>query len=306
MPDESNQEVTEATPDRSPDLPMLSKDAWELVQYRLWDHLRSKMWSTLTVFLTLVTVAGLLGIPAYISSRVDQRIADERTKFDRIRAELESDRLSATTQSDIAAYATLIWLQDLGKFQLSLLNADAGLQGITGMEGGSAYFIRGRLRELGRFEVGPDKFGYSVRLVTEILRLGRLPDSSNISDAMPLTEDEWGYFRAVSKERSVEDLPRVYQLYSHVFALRSATLRNYQSVIDPVLKEPVRRARLYEQYAGSLFPLYQGSLGELYGSSDRPAWLSDGADWSWLSPSAVTAFIEEEKRIAASKDEPTK
>ena len=46
---ESEHKVVKAKPDAAPDLPLLSKDAWELVQYRLWDHLRSKMWTTLPV-----------------------------------------------------------------------------------------------------------------------------------------------------------------------------------------------------------------------------------------------------------------
>jgi hypothetical protein len=303
---ESEHDVVKTKPDAAPDLPMLSKDAWELVQYRLWDHLRSKVWTTLSVFLTLVTVAGLLGIPAYISSRVDAKIADERAKFDGLRAQIENERMSATSQSDVAAYATIMWLQDLGRFQLALVNVDGALQSVKGLEGGAAYFVRGRLRELGRFEVGAEKFRYSIRLLTEILKQGRLPDSSDISGAASLTEADWSAFREASKVRGVEDLTRVYELYSHVFALRSAALKNYQSVIDPALKEPVRRAKLYEQYAGSLFPLYQRSLGDLYGAGDRPAWLSGGADWSWLSPSAVSAFTEDEKRLAGETRAPSK
>ncbi|HEY3303964.1 MAG TPA: hypothetical protein VGL70_10575 [Candidatus Binatia bacterium] len=93
----------------SPTIPALSKDAWELVQYRLWDQLRSKMWATLTVFLTLVTVGGLLGIPAYISSRVDQKIADERGKFEKLRAELEADRLRVLTLSSTTSHVAFLW-----------------------------------------------------------------------------------------------------------------------------------------------------------------------------------------------------
>ena len=128
-------EAAAATPAPSPDLPVLSKDAWELVQYRLWDHLRSKMWTTLTVFLTLVTVGGLLGIPAYISSRVDQKIADERAKFDRLRFELEGERLAVITRSDIAGYATLAWSQDLARFQLLLLRTSSALDNAQSIEG---------------------------------------------------------------------------------------------------------------------------------------------------------------------------
>jgi hypothetical protein len=303
---ESEHKVVKAKPDAAPDLPTLSKDAWELVQYRMWDHLRSRMWTTLTVFLTLVTVGGLLGIPAYISSRVDAKIADERAKFDGLRAQLENERMSAASQSDVAAYATLIWLQDLGRFQLALVNVDGALQSVKGLQGGAAYFVRGRLRELGRFEVDAEKFRYSIRLLTDILKQGRLPDSGDISGAAPLTEADWSAFREASRARGVEDLTRVYELYSHVFALRSAAVKNYQSVIDPALKEPVRRAKLYEQYAGSLFPLYQRSVGDLYGGGDRPAWLSGGADWSWLSPSAVSAFAEDEKRLAREARAPSK
>lgn len=176
--------------ERSPDLPVFSKDAWELVQYRMWDQLRSRMWTTLTVFLTLVTVGGLLGVPAYISSRVDQRIADERAKFDQLRLELDSQRLSAIARSDIAAYATIAWSQDLGRFQLLLLRASSALGSTEDIESQVRNVVRLLIGRLGRFELGPDGFRSEVRLLTGVLQDGQLPDSNDYSDE-PLSESDW-------------------------------------------------------------------------------------------------------------------
>lgn len=289
-------EVTSAKPASSPELPALSKDAWELVQYRLWDQLRSKMWTTLTVFLTLVTLGGLLGIPAYISSRVDQKIADERAKFDRLRIELENEKLAIITRSDLAAYATVIWSQDLARFQLLLLRTSSTLDNAQGIEKvrNVARLLIGRL---GRFELGPDAFRSEVRMLTDLLRRGALPDSNEYSDK-PLTEVEWAAFRGASTNRGLGTVfPELYELYSHVFALKAAMRKNYTVLINPALAEPVRRANLYEQYGTGLYPAYQQSLATVYGGN-RPSWLRGGSDWAWLPENAVSAFSEQEKQIS--------
>jgi hypothetical protein len=165
-------EAPTAPPAPSPDLPALSKDAWELVQYRLWDHLRSKMWTTLTIFLTLVTLGGLLGIPAFISSRIDQKIADERAKFDQVRIALESERLAVIMRSDAAAYATLAWFQDLSRFQLLLLKTSSALDNAQGIEV-VKNVLRLIINRLARFELGPDSFRSEVRMLTDLLKTGR-------------------------------------------------------------------------------------------------------------------------------------
>lgn len=295
--EEKNPDPPEAG-ERSPDLPLLSKDAWELVQYRMWDQLRSKMWTTLTVFLTLVTVGGLLGIPAYISSRVDQRIADERAKFDQLRLELDSQRLSAIARSDMAAYATTAWSQDLARFQLLLLRASSALGSTDEIDSQVRNVVRLLIGKLGRFELGPDDFRSEVRLLTDVLRDGQLPDSNDYSDE-PLTENDWAAFRGASGNRGLGALPELYELYSHVFALKAAMLMIYESAIAPALTDPMRRAKLYEQYGVGLYPAYERSLSAVYGGS-RPTWLRGGSDWSWLPESAVSVFGEQEKRISSS------
>lgn len=277
-----------------PDLPVLSKDAWELVQYRMWDQLRSKMWTTLTVFLTLVTIGGLLGIPAYISSRVDQKIADERAKFDELRLELDSQRLSAVSRSDMAACATIAWSQDLARFQLHLIRVSSALDNADNIESSVRNVVRLLIGRLGRFELGPDDFRSEVRMLTDVLRNGQLPESNDYSDE-PLTENDWAAFRGASGIGGFGALPELYELYSHVLALKTAMLIGYESAIAPALSEPMRRAKLYEQYSVSLFPAYEQSLAAVYGGS-RPTWLRGGSDWTWLPESAVSVFGEQEER----------
>ena len=293
-------EAPTVPPARSPDLPVLSKDAWELVQYRLWDHLRSKMWTTLTIFLTLVTLGGLLGIPAFISSRIDQKIADERAKFDQVRVGLESERLAVIMRSDTAAYATLAWFQDVSRFQLLLLKTSTALDSAQGIEA-VKNVLRLIINRLARFELGPGSFRSEIRMLTDVLKTGRVPESNSYSDS-PLSEDDWAAFRGAAANRGLGNLlPELYELYSHVFALKAAVLKNYELVVDPALSEPVRRAKLYEQYGTDLYPAYQQSLAAVYGGN-RPSWLRGGPDWTWLPESAVSAFGEHERRIAGAKD----
>lgn len=125
---EEQSEKLPTVPDPSPATPALSKDAWELIQYRLWDHLRGKMWTTLSVFLTLVTVAGLLGVPTFISSRVDAKIADEKSKFEQLRSELAADRSRILTLSSTSSYAALLWVQSLAEFQRAHLELLSDLE----------------------------------------------------------------------------------------------------------------------------------------------------------------------------------
>jgi len=45
-------------------VPSLTDETWELLEYRMWSKFKSKLWSYVGVFLTVSTLAGLFGVSA--------------------------------------------------------------------------------------------------------------------------------------------------------------------------------------------------------------------------------------------------
>jgi hypothetical protein len=289
----------------SPTIPALSKDAWELIQYRLWDHLRSKMWATLTVFLTLVTVAGLLGIPAYISSRVDQKIADERGKFEKLKTDFEADRLRALTLSSTTSHMAFLWVQSLAEFQRTQLEVLSQLDSPRFQKDDKAKQTWHVFRLLvSRFDLQETakQFRSQVRSLTALLDCECLPERTDYSDT-PLTEADWTAFELSSNKAGLgPKLPQLYAMYSHVLALKATVLRSHDLGIDLALKDPSRRAALYEQYNTSIYPGYREALSRLYGTFPPPIGRRDSDPWRWLSETAVSAFLQDELRLNTSGD----
>lgn len=69
-------------------VPVLTKETWELLEYRLWDKFRSKLWAIVGIFLTIVTIAGILGINSYINNRIESQIANEKEQLKKFQVEL--------------------------------------------------------------------------------------------------------------------------------------------------------------------------------------------------------------------------
>lgn len=293
----------------SPAIPPLSKDAWELIQYRLWDQLRSKMWATLTVFLTLVTVGGLLGIPAYIGSRVDQKIADERTKFEKLRAELEADRQKVLTLSSTTSQMAFLWIQSLAEFQRTQLEVLSQLDDPRFKKDERSKQTWHVFRLLvSRFDLQETEkqFRSQIRTLTAILDCSCLPERTEYSDA-PLTEADWTAFELSSNKAGLGPrLSQLYAMYSHVLALKAAVLRSHDLGIGMALKDPLRRAALYEQYNASMYPSYRETLNRLFGTFPPPIGRRDSDPWRWLPETAVSAFQQDELRLNAVEDSDAK
>lgn len=301
---EQNQAETEIEPEvlptdgLEPRLPKLSKDGWELVQYRLWDSIRSKMWRTLSVFLTLVTLGGLLGIPAYISGRIGTEIAAEKKKFEELRSQLQEE--NATLQSRVSLTSHLLsrWALDRAELQRILIQVESDLDD-SRLSQGEQQEIRSSLRILLRrfprrhFE--EEDLCFEVRMVVDLLDTGALPDSPKAYSSSPLTREEWGKFVALSNRHKLRGLPQLYALTSHLSGLDLALRKNYRLMMEPQLSDPAQRAELHSQYNSTVFPVYRRFLDGVYSEERPPPWASS---WSWLAESGVAAFFQEERELA--------
>lgn len=293
----------EAPVESSPQIPALSKESWELIQYRLWDSVRSKMWTTLTAFLTLVTIAGLLGIPRYISWRIDEKVTGEVAKFEQLRAEIEAERVTLLTRSSLASHLAFVWAQDLAQLQRLLLEVLAELDAPRFNKDEDARDVKLSVRLLSnrllRYDLAGGEFCSEVRLLTDVLGQGSLPEVPHEYSEEPLSSEDWSEFVSASSKWNLRQLPGLYALYSHTFALRSAMATSYQLMIDPSLTDGSRKANLYHEYNEEIYPLYHQSLDELYGESGPPPPAPAGV-WSWLPETALVAFFQQEQRLVNS------
>ncbi len=287
-----------------PDIPALSEDAWDLVQYRLWDKIRGKMWATLTVFLTLTSFAGLLGIPAYISGKIDDEIKKKSQQFERLKVDLETERLGILTLSATTSHLAFLWEKNLAALQkarfdlFSKANAEMFNNDRSAFRAFILFLERLDLKE------SEDQFRYDIRVLTAMLNCGCLPEQNNFSND-PLTETDWSAFEGAASKRGLSpELPQLYGTYSHVIALRAAMGKSHQIIIDQTLKDSSRRAALYEQFNSAIYPSYRQSLNELYGTFPPPVSRRESNPWRWLSETAVSEFLNEELRLnQSSKDD---
>jgi len=76
----SNDEAVKQMPDQIK--PELSKDdLLKYVELDLWNRFQERLWKVVGVFLTLVTVVGLLGVPYYIKSEVTAHLQKREKEF---------------------------------------------------------------------------------------------------------------------------------------------------------------------------------------------------------------------------------
>lgn len=89
-----------------PNLPSLTKDAWELVELRIWNSFKKRLWIILTATLTVSAIGGLLGLNTLIAYRVDRTLQLERERFSQ-----ERERYVETVNSQMVATGILLFLQ---------------------------------------------------------------------------------------------------------------------------------------------------------------------------------------------------
>ena len=60
----------------------LSKDEFqEYIETTLWSKFQSRLWKIVSVFLTIITVAGVFGIPYYISNEINKKLSKVEQEF---------------------------------------------------------------------------------------------------------------------------------------------------------------------------------------------------------------------------------
>ncbi|HEY3303963.1 MAG TPA: hypothetical protein VGL70_10570 [Candidatus Binatia bacterium] len=142
-----------------------------------------------------------------------------------------------------------------------------------------------------------NQFRSQVRSLTAILDCGCLPDRTDYSNA-PLKEADWVAFELSSNKAGLGPrLPQLYAMYSHVLALKAAVLSSHHLALDLTLKDPSRRAALYEQYDASIYPSYREALNRLYGCFPPPVAVRESNPWQWLPATAISEFHKYESRL---------
>lgn len=100
-------------------VPTLTKETWELIELRLWNAFSKKLWVILTSVLTIAAIAALLGVDAWVKSKVSDTLKIEVAHFEKARKDYD-----AKTQRQLIATTALVALQerflsDSGKYAIA-------------------------------------------------------------------------------------------------------------------------------------------------------------------------------------------
>lgn len=82
-------------PSDDPKLAISREDLLKYIEIDLWSRFQVRLWTLLGAFLTIVSLASLLGVPYYIRSEINERLAEQKTAFE-------------SRSSEILTYAKLL------------------------------------------------------------------------------------------------------------------------------------------------------------------------------------------------------
>jgi hypothetical protein len=67
----------------------MSKETWELIEYRLWNSFKTKLWAVVGIVLTTLSVAAYLGMNTWVKYATDQALKTETARFEEERKKFE-------------------------------------------------------------------------------------------------------------------------------------------------------------------------------------------------------------------------
>ncbi len=102
-------------------IPISRDDLLKYVELDLWSRFRERLWGVLATFLTLITVAGYLGVPYYIRSEMDRRLTEQQATFARRMAE-------AVTYSELLSMTAVRYHEARFELQKDMALLVGGLQ----------------------------------------------------------------------------------------------------------------------------------------------------------------------------------
>jgi len=74
----------------APLVPVISAETWELLEYRIWNKFKTKLWGMIAAILTVSALLALLGLNSWLKYLTDQNLKEELLKMQEQRQRLEA------------------------------------------------------------------------------------------------------------------------------------------------------------------------------------------------------------------------
>jgi hypothetical protein len=249
-----------------PTLPNLNAETWELIERRMWDKFKTKIWSLVGLIITLLTIFTAFGITTFINSSIEKTVKEEKEDF-----VVRTNQMLIDIQ--LIAY-------------ISGLRSDSRL-----------YLDKALILVKKRFEPFMNEKKSNNKYRTLYFHLSKQSFSemeySNISlQAAEVLFD--GFDRlAPNRENNIHlaesklraDYPevlRVIELRGGWGALSQLDIYLRNKLLSESLSSPIEKLRLFERYENTVEPKYLEIINRVYGTS----WNKSGT----INPKGIVQF----------------
>lgn len=287
----------------SPGLPTMTPESWELIEYRLWHKFSTKLWAIIAGFLAIASIAGLLGIPAYIEKSVEGQVATEKKNLEELRSTLEANHVTQLIRANLLDYVFHKYRKDSRAFHKAIEKAELEAAKIDDE------VYKSTILELTNIissqNLGSDDFKKAIDGFLEgIPNKEILNPGSGDSVISELTNREkWEKINNILEKYGTNSLYEAMQIYPHLMALRSMISKNEALMFKPQLANDELKTKLYSEYEKELYPAYEDELKKYEPPYSMIATSSGDFGWSSMWDRATFAFSLYEREIKENEKE---
>ena len=282
---------SEKTGDPISQVPVLTEETWELLEYRMWAKFKAKLWSYVGVFLTISTLAGLFGVSAYIDKRVDEKVEGERKKLEEARAEFQLTSKKLVQQMRLLHYLTSEYMKDVNVFDRSIKDSQLSIHNLREQQQLSKNeynVLAGILESIESFELAFFDYYLAIREVGYILNdIGYKKEQLNDQKLKP---EDWKLLEEGLKKYEINGFMSALQMYPHLYSLVQVQNNIVFESLKNDLKKPVSRADLYQEYESVFTKKYLTEIDK-FGLPFNYHQSFGKHGWSSISLSGKEAFI---------------
>lgn len=282
---------SENTGDPIAQVPVLTEETWELLEYRMWSKFKAKLWSYVGVFLTISTLAGLFGVSAYIDKRVDEKVESERKKFEETRMEFELISQKLVQQMRLTHYLTSEYMKDVGAFDRAIKDSRKSIYDLhvqNKLSPNEFKSLDNILRSAEGFDLAFFDYYLAIREAGNILNdIGYKKES--LGDKK-LSLNDWDLLNKGLKKYEIKGFLSALQMYPHLYSLIEVQNNIVYQSLKSDLKQPISRADLYQEYESVFVKKYLSEV-EVFGLPFQIHQSGGKYGWSSLSLSGKEAFI---------------
>ncbi|MBL6445686.1 hypothetical protein JMN32_05160 [Fulvivirga sp. 29W222] len=272
-------------------IPEMTNETWELLEFRLWEKISNKLWKLVGIFLTVVTIGGLLGINAFIDARIDRQVKEEKERLAEYEKELSKRNQQLTQFAKLITLLSNKLSSDRETFYLVARDIRASSDTLNLNQ----EKLKSVLDKLEGFWFRQDEYPQLIVTLTNLLENKEPNGGSQKIDT--LDWETWQQFEEAAQINGNDLFPTILNLYAHILSSENALEKAIANQLKEYLIEP--------ELKGSIQKLYEREFGEPYSEEWKKfhPWggfsLSNGKyGWDNWPGLGRNAFIREEFLIS--------